>query len=242
MSSTDVKNDEVVIDIEDDIKDSKEKVYEKKHKDVVEKIRNNIRQLKISSKDKQTLNSRYLDLVKKYHDNQTSYYISFNFGRLIVMFGTILVPALLNSETMMDKNVVYWSVWTISITVSLINAFINVFKIDKKYYSNMWMLENLICEFWQYKSLCGKYSGAYTHSKPNHQNQLVYFCNNVERLQMKNVEENYPKTFDNANGEEKEKKVVKSVDPTYNSESAKALENEATVEETTAPTEEKKSQ
>jgi Protein of unknown function (DUF4231) len=231
MSSINTSNDEVAIDVEDDIKDINEKVYEKNHKNIVEKIKINIRQLKIVSKDKQTLNSRYLDLVKKYHINQNYYYISFNFGRLIVMFGTILVPALLNSETIIDKNVVYWAVWTISLTVSLINAYINVFKIDKKYYSNMWMLENLVCEFWQYNSLCGKYSGGYTHSKPNHQNQFVYFCNNVERLQMKNVEENYPKTFDNANGEEKEKKVVKSVDSTYYSESAKALETEAIVEE-----------
>ena len=72
----------------------------------------------------------------------------------------------------------------------------NQFKIDKKYYSTSATLEQLDSELWQFVSLCGKYSGFYTNESPNHKNQFKYFLNNIEKLQMRYIEEQYVKVSD----------------------------------------------
>jgi len=210
---------------------TKEKIsYEYNNEDSVVMMKRNIASLKISDDDKLNLNSRFIYLINKYKMYQRFYSISFNFGRLIVTIGSILVPSLLTTETVLDKNSVYWAVWTVSLIVTIINGYIHLFKLDKKYYSNMWVVENLACEFWQYIALCGKYSGTYTQSTPTHENQLVFFCNNIERLQVRNVEENYIKLFDNSNNENKDKQIVKSIDSMYQNkyyESPEDLEKQA---------------
>jgi len=204
--------------------------YEYNNENSIAMMKHNIACLKISNDDKLNLNSRFIYLIRKYKRYQKHYSISFNLGRLIVTIGSILVPSLLTSESVLDKSSIYWVVWTISLVISIINGYIHLFKLDKKYYSNMWIVENLACEFWQYRSLCGKYSGTYTRSIPTHENQLVFFCNNIERLQVKNVEENYIKLFDNSTNDTKDKQIVKSVDSVYQNkhyESPEDLEDQA---------------
>ena len=193
-------------------------------------VKKNINSLKLNDEAKLNLQSRYVYLLSKYKNYQTYYSITFNYGRFMVTVGSILVPAILTSDNISDKFVLYWVVWAVSLLVSIINAYIHLFKLDKKYYSNIWMIENLSCEFWQYKALCGKYSGTYTQNKPSHENQFVFFCNNIERLQVRNVEQNYIKLFDN---DHNEKQVVKSINTEYqrtHNETPEELEKLATIE------------
>ena len=193
-------------------------------------VKKNINSLKLNDEAKLNLQSRYVYLLSKYKNYQTYYSITFNYGRFMVTVGSILVPAILTSDNISDKFVLYWVVWAVSLLVSIINAYIHLFKLDKKYYSNIWMIENLSCEFWQYKALCGKYSGTYTMSTPTHENQFVFFCNNIERLQVRNVEQNYIKLFDN---DHNEKQVVKSITTEYqrsHNETPEELEKLATIE------------
>jgi hypothetical protein len=67
-------------------------------------------------------------------------------------------------------------------------------KVDKKYFVLNTTYEHLLSEGWQFIHLSGKYSGFYTPSATaSHQNQFIYFCNMVEKIRMKQVEEEYYK-------------------------------------------------
>jgi hypothetical protein len=56
-------------------------------------------------------------------------------------------------------------------------------------------LERLRSEGWQYFGLTGRYSGHLIGNRqPTHQNQFVYFTHYIEKIKMKQVEEEYYKT------------------------------------------------
>lgn len=156
-----------------------------------------INYLEIEEEKKLIIKKRFLSLVKKYKNYTKYYIIFFDIGRLIVTLGSISVPALLSTEYYIDRKASYWSVWIISLLVSFINGYITLYKLDKKYYSNIATIERLVCEFWLYMSLCGKYSGQYNNVVANHENQFIYFTHNIEKIQTKNVEDQYIKLFDN---------------------------------------------
>ena len=69
-------------------------------------------------------------------------------------------------------------------------------------------------EFWQYTSLCGRYSGFYTHNEPTHKNQFIYFMNNIEKIQMRSIEETYIKVSDNS--KDKKESGLTTVPPSIN--------------------------
>jgi hypothetical protein len=57
------------------------------------------------------------------------------------------------------------------------------------------MLEQLRSEGWQFLELSGRFSGFYTpRETPTHANQFLFFCHAVEKLKMKQVEEEYYKS------------------------------------------------
>jgi hypothetical protein len=67
-------------------------------------------------------------------------------------------------------------------------------KVDKKYYNLNTSYQHFISETWQYIELSGKYSGYYTPGqKPTHDNQYVYFCSILEKIQMKTIEDEFYK-------------------------------------------------
>ena len=64
-----------------------------------------------------------------------------------------------------------------------------MFKVDKKYYFLNTTMERLRSEGWQYVGLTGRYSG----SSSTHQNQFLTFTHHIEKIKMKQVEEEYYK-------------------------------------------------
>jgi hypothetical protein len=90
---------------------------------------------------------------------------------------------------------IYWSTWVISLLVTTSNGIATLFKVEKKYYLLHTILEQLRSEGWQFLELSGRFSGFYTpQEKPTHGNQFLYFCHAVEKLKMKQVEEEYYKS------------------------------------------------
>jgi hypothetical protein len=72
-----------------------------------------------------------------------------------------------------------------------------LFKFDKRYYYLHTILEKLVSEGWQYVELTGRYSGFHTPGQlPTHENQFIYFCHSIEKIRMKQVEEEYYKLSD----------------------------------------------
>lgn len=147
------------------------------------------------------LMKRYCKVVVLYQMRVWRINLYFNVMRFIVTVGSLIVPALLSIQTPGSKNDwinpegIYWSTWTISLAVTMSNGILTLFKIDKKYYSLNTILQHLRSEGWQYLELTGRYSGHYGNhtTKPTHKNQFVYFSNMIEKIIMRQVEDEFYK-------------------------------------------------
>ena len=154
--------------------------------------------------DKAIIKHRFLDEISYYEikrDDTKKYYNTFRF---IVTTGSILLPAILSigqmDPTKLPKNfnsISYWASWTISLMVTASNGFLQLFSLDKNYFSYSMVVEQLKTEGWQYFGLSGKYEDY-----PDHQTAYKTFTKSVESIKRKQVEQD----FQNGKSENKKKK------------------------------------
>jgi hypothetical protein len=159
---------------------------------------NALSKITLSEPKRIVLTERYVNLLKHLKARSTRVSAIFHFSRTIVTVGSLIVPALLsiqyNQSASEIQFTIYWSTWVISLCVTTCNGLMTLFKIDKKYFSIFTVYEHLVSEGWQYIQLSGKYSGFYTPTlQPTHENQFIYFCNSVEKIRMRQIEEEYYK-------------------------------------------------
>lgn len=166
----------------------------------------------LTDMQKSIIRARYIRVVHGFENRCRMLSIWFHTCRFTVTVGSLIVPALLsiqytstasstNTNDNSDPNSfayrIYWATWVISLLVTTSNGLSNIYKIDKKYYFLHTTLEQLRSEGWQYFELSGRYSGFFTpHETPTHANQFIYFCHSVEKIKMKQVEEEYYKLLD----------------------------------------------
>ena len=171
-----------------------------------------LERVNLSDMQKSIIKARYIKVVQSFENRCRMLSLWFHTCRFTVTVGSLIVPALLSiqytstaSSTNNSDNSnpnsfayrIYWSTWVISLLVTTSNGLSNIYKIDKKYYFLHTTLEQLRSEGWQYFQLSGRYSGFFTpHETPTHANQFVYFCHSVEKIKMKQVEEEYYKLLD----------------------------------------------
>lgn len=166
-------------------------------------FQNILQSLEISDIQKQIIQVRYLSILENFQRRSRNYSYIFFSGHFIVTVGSLFVPALLSiqnsdkSYTFSGTNFtvqVYWATFVISILVTIFNGILTLFKVDKKYYFLNTTLERLRSEGWQYFSLTGRYDGRLLkNEKPNHINQFIHFTHYIEKIKMKQVEEEYYK-------------------------------------------------
>ena len=136
---------------------------------------------------------RYYPIFKDYQSRCFLYALIFHMSRFIVTVGSITVPALLSLQYASDDHL-KWIVWTISLAVTIFNGILTLFKIDKKYYFLHTTKSYLESEAWQFIALSGKYSKTHGNEEINsHAHQFPYFCAAIERIKMRQVEEEYYK-------------------------------------------------
>ena len=144
--------------------------------------------------NKEILKARFVEEVSYYEkkrDNTKKYYDVFRF---IVTTGSILLPALLSIGQMdpaklprhFDR-VTYWSTWSISLMVTISNGFLQLFSLDKNYFSYSLVVEQLKTEGWQYFGLSGKYEEYDTHTKEAYKD----FSKAIENIKRKQVEQEF---------------------------------------------------
>jgi hypothetical protein len=154
----------------------------------------------LSESHKKILILRLNVLLKRYSVRSKIYSITFNTLRITITVGSLIVPALLSVQTPVNNTItpmnvaIYWVVWVISLLVTISNGCVTLLKVDKKYYNLNTSYQHFISETWQFIELSGKYSGYYTPGQtPSHENQYIYFCSILEKIQMKNIEDEYYK-------------------------------------------------
>ena len=167
-------------------------------------FQNVMEHIDLSLVQKQIIQSRYLHILENFQKRTRNHSIVFFIGHFIVTVGSLFVPALLsvqNSGSNYTFNIpnftvqIYWATFIISLMVTICNGILALFKIDKKYYFLNTTLERLRSEGWQYFGLTGRYSGHLIGNQvPTHQNQFVFFIHYIEKIKMKQVEEEYYKS------------------------------------------------
>lgn len=149
--------------------------------------------------------SRYVSITERLRARTRLYAWVFHVGRTIVTVGSLIVPALLSIQYTDAGQAspgaaavqIYWITWFVSLLVTTCNGVLTLFKVDKKYYFLHTTYAQLQSEAWQYIHLSGKYSGHYTKGiLATHSNQYVYFCHNIEKIKLKQIEEEYYKWTD----------------------------------------------
>jgi len=159
----------------------------------------------LSELQKKTLIMRYTSITENIRFRAKLYTIFFHAGRAAITIGSLIVPALLsiqnagsNANSDYINMVIYWLTWAVSLLVTTSNGIMTLFKIDKKYFFLHTTLEQLKSEAYQYINLSGKYGGFYTKGKflPDHSNQYIFFSTNLERIKLKQVEEEYYKLIE----------------------------------------------
>ena len=159
--------------------------------------------LKNSPSDNEIIRNRFLYEVTQYEhkrDNVQKYY---NGLRFVMTIGSILLPAILSIGQMdpakLPKNfdiITYWASWSLSLTITACNGFLQLFSLDKNYLGYSLVVEQLKTEGWQYFQLSGKYENAKTHEQ-----SFKQFCKSIESIKRKQIEQEY-----NGKGEDKKKK------------------------------------
>jgi hypothetical protein len=148
------------------------------------------------------LEKRYVELVNQFARRCLFLSVFFHSSRIVVTVGSLIVPALLSiqyteaspatQDTYSMSYQIYWVTWVISLLVTTFNGIQSIFKLEKKYFSMHTSMEQLRSEGWQYIELSGRYSGFYTPNElPTHENQFIFFCAAIEKIKMKQVEEEY---------------------------------------------------
>lgn len=174
----------------------------------VSKFKTIIQHLELSPVQKEIIETRFLHILQNLQKRTRNHAILYFVGHFIITVGSLFVPALISIQNS-DKeyaltngpfNVhMYWSTFAISLLVTMWNAVLTLFRIDKKYYFLNTILERLRSEGWQYMSLTGRYSGHLTPGKkPTHANQFIHFTHYVEKIKMKQIEEEYYRTDEKA--------------------------------------------
>ncbi len=176
----------------------------------VQAIEESMGTVSLTPPQRSLLMKRYLSVLKDYQSRRKRYSVSFHLLRTVITVGSLIVPALLSvqytsgSTTVTSTNLsaeVYWIVWVLSLFVTISNGVMALLKIDKKYYVLHTVFEQLLSEGWQYIELSGRYSGQHTPGVVNadHKNQFTYFCHMIEKIRMKQVEDEYYKVMEHSN-------------------------------------------
>ena len=149
-----------------------------------------------------TIKERYRFLMSEYRYRCRIYAVLFYVFRMTMTVGSLAVPALLSIQnTSSASNYLYWMTWGISLAVTAANGITTLFKLDKRFFALHATAERIRSETWQYIQLSGRYSGhhGHNHHKPTHTNQYVYYCTQLEKINMKRIDDEYIKAGEDPN-------------------------------------------
>ena len=104
----------------------------------------------------------------------------------------------IQSPTSDSSVTLYWITWIISVSVTCFHGFVTLFRFDKKYYALHITYEKLKSEGWSYLQLSGRYISQ-PHQHSTHKNQYSHFVNTIEKIQLKQIGEEYNNTSEEKN-------------------------------------------
>ena len=137
---------------------------------------------------------RYCALLATYSRRLVYIDAFYHASRAFISLGGVAVPAMLSIQSPTSANPsigLYWTTWTISLVVTVLHNFTTIFRFDKKFFGIHSVYERLVSEGWQYMELSGRYAGHFGKCIPTHANQFLYFMNSIERIKLKQVQDEF---------------------------------------------------
>jgi len=176
----------------------------RKNKDYGIRIRRIINLLTLTPQRKAILLDRYVYLVNNYRIQSYWYSYTFNALRFVIQIGSLLTPALLSIQHFYegdnDTNPIYWSTWSTSLMVGLLTNYINLFKLDKKFYSINKTYQKMVAEGWMFFELSGHYAKQNNENIiPTHNLRFTMFCNEIEKIRAGELEVRFHNEISNDN-------------------------------------------
>ena len=192
-----------------------------------------IKYLNLSTLKKNVLVRRYSDAIADYERKRDCVRFAYRLFQMIVTVGSILTPSLLSVQ--MTEHVkddyeieINIAVWILSVTVSISNGIVNLFKLDELYAHTALTCEKLKTLWYKYITLTEPFSNS------THEDSYNLFIQKMEELIMEQKFAEYvdskanknkpkedelefnqelntadnPNTADDANGENIEMKVI----------------------------------
>ena len=168
--------------------------------------------LELSDTQKYIIKKRFIHEVVHYDTKANRTKNTYNGFRFLVTTGSLLIPALMSIQqiegtSQQFKDNIYWTTWSLSLAVTTCNGFIQLFSLDKNYFTFSIITEKLKTEGWQFLQLSGKYDDYKTHKKA-----FKNFCNNIETLKIKQVMSEFTSGKASKNKEDKNKKKADDTD------------------------------
>ena len=136
----------------------------------------------LTQEQKLYFTDRYMDLVQRYRYKYHRINMLYNTLRIMVMVGSIFIPALLTLQkdpTSTISETTYWVVFALSLCVTLSNSLLELFNVaalNTKYWLHVHRLET---EGWQFLNLTEAYSRF-----DSLQEAFVKFTSKVEKLHL----------------------------------------------------------
>lgn len=145
----------------------------------------------LSDIQKKAIRVRVLSVVERLRDRLFYLTIGYTLLRTNTTVGSLLVPSLLAVQSNVNQEVAYWSMWGIGLLVSLSNAFISLFRIDKNYFTIGDLIERIESESWMYLTLSSRYKRDDEEGYSGHRDMFSQFMERCETLINKAIRTEY---------------------------------------------------
>ena len=156
-----------------------------------------INSLDLSVEKKKILKKRFIKEVMYYEDKSKKSTKKYNFCRIIIAIGSMMLPTLQTiqgSENVKSVDTeIYWAAIGTSLSVMIANSFISIFHLDKNFYLYHLTSEKLKALGWKYFEL----SGEYAHK--SHEENWVKFWNDIEKPKLLQISNEFSGNEDHKN-------------------------------------------
>ena len=136
--------------------------------------------------DKHLLMGRIIDIYTKIEHKYNRYSRYYTFSILTTTIASILTTTFLSlNNTFKNSLGLYWTTWSLSLLISVVNAFSTFYKWDRKYILLFQVLSKLEHEIWTFIELVGIYhisKSKNTFGEYYHKERLKLFMHRIENI------------------------------------------------------------
>ena len=147
-------------DIKKRLKDYKKNKYcclnNKLGQQVLYEAHNIISMINLNNYQKRIIIDRYCNFLDKLSEELNSVqFIIYHFMKIFIPLLTYIIPSLYTISHFLKNNealILFWVLWGLMVIHSIMSGFIKIFDLDKKYSLNLYLVQRMEIEIWEFLS------------------------------------------------------------------------------------------